>query len=123
MTNFWIALTPCGVDAPGLEVIADTNTGNWVPASLVDLVDPLAARDVAYDEIVAHFGAEKCWHPAFEPGDIILFHHFTHHRTYYTPSMTRRRLSIEFRVLAEAQPGKPGLLIGPDGTVETFGLG
>jgi hypothetical protein len=111
------------VDAPGLEVIADANPGNWVPPTLIDLVDPLAVRDVAFDDLIAHFGAEKCWHPEFDAGDAIVFHHFTHHRTYYTPAMTRRRLSIEFRVLGEAQPGKPGLLIRRDGSVQRVGMG
>lgn len=122
MANFWIALTPCGADAPALEVIHDTNPGNWVPECLVDLVDPAKERDQAFDEIVAQFGADKCWHPVFEPGDLIVFHHFTHHRTYFTPEMASRRLSIEFRVLGKRQDGKPGLIMRPGGDVEVVGL-
>ncbi len=87
--NVWVALTPCGLDAPGVEVfgrafpdIVTTGTGGaeftW------SVGDEHAASLDGPLEV-----------PTFEPGDALLFDQLTLHRTHITPSMRHRRYAIE----------------------------
>ncbi len=95
--NFWIPLVPCGVRAPGLEVVL----GN--PRELLSstLHGPISKdyREIALseDRIVSQWGREKLWHPALEQGDVFVFSNLTIHRTYMTPEMTESRISLEVR--------------------------
>ena len=98
--NVWIALTPCGVDAPGLEVALDSARIALAPAG-----DPAASRGLDRvrldaDAVVAAAGADALFAPAFEPGDVLIFSGATMHRTFVRPEMTRRRLSLELRLVA-----------------------
>jgi len=88
--NVWLALSACGVDAPGLDIvnkrldeIVDTGTDgadfDWsVGAATVDRVAP-------HDVVV----------PVFAPGDALLFDHMLLHRTSVNPAMTRDRYALE----------------------------
>ena len=96
--NFWIPLVPCGVSAPGLEVVL----GN--PHRLLRHLPSGAcvSRDyreieLAEDSIVSQWGRNKLWHPALEQGDVFVFSNLTVHRTYLTPAMTETRISLELR--------------------------
>lgn len=93
MVTCWIALTPCGDDAPGLELAG--------PAHL-DLL-PLAALSEA--RVRASHEALDADRPVLAPGDAIVFGGGVLHRTHVTPSMTRARTSIELRFVA---PGRVG---------------
>ena len=89
--NIWIALTDCGVDAPGLDLlprrldhIVETGTGgaifDWA-------VGPVVVERLAVDAPVVR--------PEFRAGDAVLFDEMYLHRTAIEPPMTRPRYAIE----------------------------
>jgi hypothetical protein len=90
--NVWLALSQCGVDAAGLDIVARRvpyviQTGshgatfNWSvgPGLVETLVE--GGVDIAS--------------PVFEPGDALLFDHLMLHRTGARPNLTRPRWAIE----------------------------
>jgi hypothetical protein len=90
--NLWLALSPCGTDAPGLDVVpqrfdevlptgTDGALFNWSVSP--DVVEQAAG------------GTGAVLHPEFSPGDALLFDHLFLHRTGVTPGMTRERWAIE----------------------------
>jgi hypothetical protein len=89
--NVWMALSDCGRDAPGLDIVpkrfdglVETGTGGaifqWSVGSGV------VAR-VSEDAPVCR--------PLFKAGDVLLFDDLCLHRTGVDPSMTRDRYAIE----------------------------
>lgn len=85
MLTAWIALTRCGVDAPGLE---------WRLPSLPTLLLPAELGD---DAVRRRFAPDTFEHPALAAGDALLFDGGLLHRTHTTPAMTQPRTSIELR--------------------------
>jgi len=94
--NIWLTLTPCGVDAPGLDVVAhrldhivETGTGgayyDWAVGDRV--VDQLG------DVVRPRFGA----------GDMMIFDEMNLHRTAMSPQMTKPRYAIEFWCFSAAR--------------------
>jgi hypothetical protein len=89
--NVWMALTPCGVDAPGLEIVPrrldhlfETGTeGAWFDWS----VGPGLVERATVDAPVVR--------PVFEAGDVVFFDDFNLHRTAVDPSMTVDRHAVE----------------------------
>ena len=89
--NVWLALSHCGDDAPGLDIVGGRLTelaprgteGAWFDWSVGDPV----VRTVAGDVPIVR--------PIFEAGDAILFDDMNLHRTVVTPEMTRERYAIE----------------------------
>lgn len=91
VVNLWVALTDCGLDAPGLDVVAkrfpevvETGTQgalfNWsVGPDLVESMKP----------------ATKIESPVFRAGDAIMFDQLCLHRTGVRPGMTKTRYAIE----------------------------
>jgi hypothetical protein len=89
--NVWLALSECGVDAPGLDLIprrlstiVETGTGGakfrWsVGSSTVEMVA----------------GTMPVASPVFMPGDAVMFDQFLLHRTGVRPGMTEHRWAIE----------------------------
>ena len=90
--NVWLALSECGVDAAGLDIVARRvpyvmQTGshgatfNWSvgPGLVETLVE--GGVDIAS--------------PVFEPGDALLFDHLMLHRTGARPNLTKPRWAIE----------------------------
>jgi hypothetical protein len=92
MRTLWITLTPCGVDAPGLEWAEPSPQHLLVPAELTE-----AAVDAAWPGRV---------HPALDAGDALLFDGALLHRTHRTPAMARPRTSIELRFFAAPAPAR-----------------
>ena len=87
--NCWLALTPCGVDAPGLDI---------VPKRLEGIVANDGARYdwAASDEAVAAAAADTpILRPEFGAGDALIFDHLLLHRTGASPAMTQERHAIE----------------------------
>jgi Phytanoyl-CoA dioxygenase (PhyH) len=89
--NIWIALSDCGVDAPGMDLmprrldhIVETGTGgaifDWA-------VGPAVVERLAVDVPVVR--------PEFRAGDAVLFDDMYLHRTAIEPTMTRPRYAIE----------------------------
>jgi hypothetical protein len=89
--NVWIALSECGIDSPGIDLlprrldeIVETGTGgaifDWAVGSAV--VEQLAVESPVV-------------RPVFHAGDALLFDDLFLHRTAVDPSMTRPRYAIE----------------------------
>ena len=84
----WIALTPCGSDAPGIEWAGDDGSA----------LLPLAA--LADDAVSAAHGADDRHRPILAAGDAVIIGSGLVHRTHVDAAMTRERTSIELRFLA-----------------------
>jgi ectoine hydroxylase-related dioxygenase (phytanoyl-CoA dioxygenase family) len=88
--NFWLALTKCGRDAPGLDI---------VPKRFDEVVTPgenayfkWSLSDARVREVAATAPVVR---PEFEAGDALLFDHRLIHRTATSVDMTRARHAIE----------------------------
>jgi hypothetical protein len=81
----WLALTDCGVDAPGLE---------WVDPTPAELLAPAELADAS---VRRRHPQEAFVRGSFAAGDALVFGGALLHRTHATPSMTRPRLSVELR--------------------------
>ncbi len=91
----WIPLTPCGVEAPGLELLTRRFDGLLAPADLTE------------ERVRTRFAPKEFWRPAMEPGDVLLFCGDILHRTHVTPAMFNDRTSIELRFFpANNIPGR-----------------
>jgi hypothetical protein len=89
--NLWLVLSPCGTDAPGLDIVPrrlDEVLPTGTDGALFDWsVSPALAEQVA--------GPGAIVRPEFAPGDALLFDHLFLHRTAVAPGMTRERWAIE----------------------------
>ena len=95
MVTCWVALTPCGVDAPGMELVTDRVGRLLSPTQLAD-----AAVDQRWPESLRI-------QPALEAGDAVVFSGGVLHRTHVSDAMTQTRTSIELRCLpADAIPDR-----------------
>lgn len=92
MRTCWIALTPCGSDAPGLE---------WVDAAQPRLLRPAELQPEA---VAARHDAALFRRPVMQPGDAIVFDGRLLHRTHVDAAMTRPRTSLELRFFATPLP-------------------
>lgn len=92
MRTVWIALTPCGVDAPGLEWAEPAPTRLLSPAELTD-----AAVQATHPRRVR---------PVLAAGDALLFDGARLHRTHVTPAMNRPRTSVELRFFPDPPPAR-----------------
>lgn len=88
--NVWLALTDCGVDAPGLDVVARR----------LDLVET-GTEGAIFDWSVGRpvversAGSAGIARPAFRAGDALLFDERNLHATACSPEMTQDRYAIE----------------------------
>ena len=87
--NAWVALTPCGVDAPSIDVVPQAFEGTVETGT----DDALFAWSVSSAEVRSVGRAPV--RPVFEPGDALLFDQLTLHRTGVDPTMTHDRYAIE----------------------------
>jgi hypothetical protein len=89
--NVWVALTDCGVDAPGMDLLprrfdqlAETGTGgaifDWA-------VGPSVVEALAVETPIVR--------PEFRAGDALFFDDMFLHRTAIEPTMTQERHAIE----------------------------
>ncbi|MGZ4739673.1 MAG: phytanoyl-CoA dioxygenase family protein [Ilumatobacteraceae bacterium] len=85
MVTCWIALTPAGVDAPGLELVIDRVDGMLAPSQLGDGV------------VDRRWPASRRAQPAIAAGDALVFTGDVLHRTHVSGTMTQSRTSIELR--------------------------
>jgi hypothetical protein len=107
MLTCWIALTPCGEHAPGLE---------WVAAPLAGLLRPPELTDAA---VLARFGGGCRVRPVLQAGDGLLFDGALLHRTHLTASMSEPRTSVELRFF-RAGPTPPRLAGGHWAALRTW---
>lgn len=85
MLTCWIALTPCGEHAPGLEWVATPTPRLLLPAELTEAAVHAAHGPAAFVQ------------PRLQPGDALLFDGTLLHRTHLRPQMTLPRSSLELR--------------------------
>jgi Phytanoyl-CoA dioxygenase (PhyH) len=90
--NLWLALSPCGVDAPGLDIVPQRIDRILTTGTDGALFDWSVSHNVVLE---AAGGPDAVLHPEFSPGDALLFDHLFVHRTGVTPGMTRERWAIE----------------------------
>jgi ectoine hydroxylase-related dioxygenase (phytanoyl-CoA dioxygenase family) len=88
--NVWVAMTGCGRDAPGMDLVPKRMDGIVEPgkrgADFDWSLSDEEAREVAGNAVVR---------PIFEPGDALLFDHLFLHRTGTDPGMTETRYATE----------------------------
>ena len=89
--NVWTALSDCGEDAPGLEVV-----GRRIP-----YVVQTGTAGAIFDWAVARTEAERAAEgapivfPRFNAGDALIFDQLMLHATGVKPGMTKRRYALE----------------------------
>jgi hypothetical protein len=89
--NIWLALSDCGADSPGLEIVPrrfDTVLPTGTEGAMFDWsVSPEVVAEAAGDVPIVI--------PQFHAGDALLFDHLLLHRTAVGPGMTRERYAME----------------------------
>jgi ectoine hydroxylase-related dioxygenase (phytanoyl-CoA dioxygenase family) len=93
MWTAWIALTPCGTDAPSLA---------WVRAAQPALLPVEALTDAA-----VRARGQPIEHAVLAAGDALLFDGHLLHATHHTPQMLAARTSIELRCIAAGAAPAP----------------
>jgi hypothetical protein len=85
----WVALTKCGVDAPGLEFVSQTIEALLLPEELI------------HDTIKSRFSVDSFFKPQMDAGDALIFQGGTLHRTHVVKTMQTNRTSVELRFVAK----------------------
>ncbi len=88
--NVWLALSRCGDEAPGLDIVArrfEDHVETHVEPGFENMVPHQVAEQVAGDLAIQR--------PIFEPGDALLFDELFLHRTGSDPNMPKPRFAIE----------------------------
>lgn len=96
LVTVWIALVPCGDDAPSLE---------WIANGPRDLHPPQALSDTA---LAQRFGLAARGRARMAPGDALVFGGALLHRSHHDVAMTCPRDSVELRFVP-AGPVPPRL--------------
>ena len=89
--NVWLALSDCGQEAPGLELVPARLPGIVATGTEGAAIDWAVGRPVA--ERVA--GERGLVMPTFRAGDALIFDHLMLHSTGFLPGMTKRRYAVE----------------------------
>jgi hypothetical protein len=89
--NVWLALSHCGRDAPGLDVLPRRLDG-IVETGTEGSIFEWAVSPAKVEEASQGIPVSR---PVFEPGDALLFDELFLHRTACEPEMTRERYAIE----------------------------
>jgi hypothetical protein len=89
--NLWLALSRCGDEAPGLDI---------VPRRLDDIVQTRTEEavldiQVSQEKAEEAAGDKPIVRPIFEPGDALFFDELFLHKTGSDPSMPKPRFAIE----------------------------
>jgi hypothetical protein len=106
--NLWVALTACGEDAPGLEI---------VPWRLNYIVQPgthgsLFQWSVGDGKVAQMAGDRQFASPHFAAGDAVLFDHLCLHRTGVRAGMTHGRYALETWMFAPSSyPDSAALIL------------
>ena len=90
--NLWLALSPCGGDAPGLDIVPQ-RFDEILPTGTEGAIFDWSPSPQVVEDAVG--GPDAIVSPEFGPGDALLFDHMFLHRTGIAPGMTRERWAIE----------------------------
>ncbi|MGZ4681219.1 MAG: hypothetical protein ACXWCM_04405 [Acidimicrobiales bacterium] len=88
--NVWVALTHCGDDAPGLDIVGRRFDGLAQTGT-----DGASARWSVGTAVAEREAGDAVVRPVFEPGDALLFDHLMLHRTAIEPEMVNDRYAVE----------------------------
>lgn len=89
--NLWLALSHCGDDAPGLDVVP-TRLNDYATTATEDtLLDYTVSRQ----QVEAAAGGTPVISPIFEPGDAMIFDELFLHQTGARAGMTKPRYAVE----------------------------
>ncbi len=89
--NLWLALSPCGETAPGMDILP-RRLDHLVPTGTEGSIFDWAASPAVVAEAA---GETPIIRPVFEPGDALLFDHLFLHRTAADPAMPHERHAME----------------------------
>jgi ectoine hydroxylase-related dioxygenase (phytanoyl-CoA dioxygenase family) len=92
--NAWFALSRCGRDAPGLDVIPQRVPRVFATGQSGD-AETFFDWVVSAETIARELPGVQVWRPEFQAGDVLLFDHVTLHRTANSPAMPNPRYAIE----------------------------
>lgn len=89
--NVWLALTDCGRDAPGMDIVTRRLDG------VIETGTEGARFDwsVSPRKVEELLGDERPLRPAFRAGDVLLFDELFLHQTANGPEMTHDRYAVE----------------------------
>jgi hypothetical protein len=101
--NVWIALSRCGDEAPGMDVVA-RRLDHIVPTGTEGALFEWSVSDQVAQGAAGEAGILR---PIFEPGDVLLFDELFLHSTAADPEMHKSRWAIESWFFgASASPAK-----------------
>ena len=89
--NVWLALSRCGDEAPGMDIVPERLT-EIVPTGTDGATFNWSVSPQVVAEVTGRTGVVR---PIFEPGDAILFDEMNLHSTAADPSMPNPRYAIE----------------------------
>jgi hypothetical protein len=89
--NLWLALSRCGDEAPGLDIVP-RRIDDYLATGTDDAPLGWTIADQQARGAAADIGVVR---PVFEPGDAIFFDELFLHKTGSSPDMTRPRYAIE----------------------------
>jgi hypothetical protein len=89
--NVWVALSHCGDDAPGLDLVPK-RLDHVVTTGTEDAMFAWSASDTVARQSAGEAGVVR---PIFDPGDVVLFDDLCLHRTAVEPEMPNTRYAIE----------------------------
>jgi hypothetical protein len=90
--NVWLALSECGVEAPGLDIVARRLPYVMQTGSHGASLDWTVGGGVV---AMLEGGGAPVVTPVFQPGDAMLFDHLMLHRTSAPPGAKKPRWAIE----------------------------
>ncbi len=100
LMNAWVPLDPSGDDRPGLELLTEPLYEIIAPGEKTDNILGRVGTEISEEAVFARFPKESFETPITQPGDVILFHGTTLHRTKLRPNMTGDRISVDVRFMA-----------------------
>lgn len=103
--NLWLALTPCGVDAPTLDMVP-RRLHEIVPTGVDGASHDWSVSDTMAERVAGERGFQRL---VFDAGDVVFFDELNLHRTAVSPDMTRNRLAIESWFFAPSRYPLPQL--------------
>jgi uncharacterized small protein (DUF1192 family) len=89
--NLWLALSRCGDEAPGLDIVPRRLDGTVTTQT----DEAVLSYQVSHEQVVHAAGAKGIVRPIFEPGDALFFDELFLHQTGSDPSMPNPRFAIE----------------------------
>jgi hypothetical protein len=89
--NLWLALSHCGDDAPGLDLVPRRLEGHVTTETDEAMMTNQVSQRIAEEAA----GDTRILRPIFEPGDALLFDELFLHKTASEPTMRKPRFAIE----------------------------